>query len=74
MVCKLISIFVEFDVKDLIIGEESWVIIGLFIKVNIFKIFYLRGFFLEMDREVVKVFINVDRGFICYIKEIVLRV
>lgn len=63
MVRKLISIPVEFDVKDPITGEESWAITGLFTKANIPKTPYSRGFSLEMDREVAKVFINVDRGF-----------
>lgn len=73
MVRKLISIPVEFDVKDPITGEESWSITGLFTKANIPKTPYSRGFSLEMDREVAKVFINVDRGFTRYIKEIALR-
>lgn len=73
MVRKLISIPVEFDVKDPITGEESWAITGLFTKANIPKTPYSRGFSLEMDREVAKVFINVDRGFTRYIKEIALR-
>lgn len=73
MVRKLISIPVEFDVKDPITGEESWAITGLFTKANIPKAPYSRGFSLEMDREVAKVFINVDRGFTRYIKEIALR-
>ena len=56
-----------------ITGEESWAITGLFTKANIPKTPYSRGFSLEMDREVAKVFINVDRGFTRYIKEIALR-
>ena len=73
MVRKLISIPVELDVKDPITGEDSWSITGLFTKANIPKTPYSRGFSLEMDREVAKVFINVDRGFTRYIKEIALR-
>lgn len=73
MVRKLISIPVEFDVKDPVTGEESWAITGLFTKANIPKTAYSRGFSLEMDREVAKVFINVDKGFTRYIKEIALR-
>ena len=60
MVRKLISIPVELDVKDPITGEDSWSITGLFTKANIPKTPYSRGFSLEMDREVAKVFINVD--------------
>lgn len=70
LVRKLISIPVEFDVKDPATGEESWQITGLFTKANIPKTPYSRGFSLEMDREVAKVFINVDKGFTRYIKEI----
>ena len=51
----------------------SYTHLGLFTKANIPRTPYSRGFSLEMDREVAKVFINVDRGFTRYIKEIALR-
>lgn len=70
MIKKLISIPVEFDTKDPITGEETWVITGLFTKANIPKTPYSRSFSIEMDKEVAKVFVNVDKGFTRYIKEI----
>ena len=70
LVRKMISIPVEFDVKDPVTNEESWQVTGLFTKAYIPKTPYSRCFFLEIDKEVAKVFINVDKGFTRYIKEI----
>ncbi|ADY38212.1 initiator RepB protein (plasmid) [Phocaeicola salanitronis DSM 18170] len=70
MLRKLVSIPVEFDAKDPITGEECWQISGLFTKVNIPKTPYARSFSIKMDKLVATAFINVDKGFTRYIKEI----
>lgn len=67
---KLITIPVEFDVKDPNTGEDGLIITGLFSKTYIPKTPYARHFTLEMDKNVAAVFLNVDKGFTRYIKEI----
>lgn len=67
---KLISIPVEFDVKDPETGEDGWLLTGLFTKAYIPKTPYARCFTLEMNKEVAGAFLNVDKGFTRYIKEI----
>lgn len=70
LVKKLISIPVEFDVKDPETGEDGWAVTGLFTKAYIPKTPYARHFSLEMDKDVAAVFVNVNKGFTRYIKEI----
>lgn len=66
---QLATIPVELDTKDPITGADSWAVMGLF-KAYIPKVSHNKTFTLEMDKEVAKNFVNVDRGFTKFIKEI----
>lgn len=66
---QLATIPVEFDTKDPITGADSWAVAGLF-KAYIPKGTHNKTFTLEMDKEIAKNFVNVDRGFTKFIKEI----
>lgn len=66
---QLATIPVEFDTKDPATGADSWAVSGLF-KAYIPKTNYNKTFTIEMDKEVAQNFVNVDRGFTKFIKEI----
>lgn len=67
---SLITLPVEFDVTDPETGEPCWLVTGLFLRAHGQNNKYARSFTLEMDREVAKMFVRVDKGFTRYIKEI----
>lgn len=66
---QLATIPVEFDTKDPMTGADSWAVAGLF-KAYIPKGSHNKTFTLEIDKEVAKNFVNVDKGFTKFIKEI----
>lgn len=65
---QLVTIPVELDAVHPVTGEECWKIQGLL------KAYFpkkgSRHFEIEMDKDVAKIFVNVDRGFTKFIKEI----
>ncbi|BAD51374.1 replication initiation protein [Bacteroides fragilis] len=66
---ELSVIPVELDTIDPITGADSWAVTGL-LKAYIPKTKYTKQFTLEIEQEILKAFINVDKGFTRYIKEI----
>lgn len=66
---QLATIPVELDTKDPISGAESWYVAGLF-KAYIPKEKHKRSITIEMDLNVAKALVNVEKGFTKYIKEI----
>ncbi len=66
---KLASIQVELDTKDPISGADSWSVTGLF-KPYIPKVKHSKTFTIEMEENVLKTFLNIDKGFTKFIKEI----
>lgn len=66
---QLATIPVELDTKDPITGADVWYISGLF-RAYIPKEKHRRTVTIEMDLEVAKALVNVEKGFTKYIKEI----
>lgn len=66
---QLATIPVEFDAEDPITKADSWVVAGLF-KAYIPKATHQKQFTIEMEKDVAKAFVNVDKGFTRFIKEI----
>lgn len=66
---QLATIPVELDTKDPISGAESWYVSGLF-KAYIPKEKHRRTITIEIDLNVAKALVNVEKGFTKYIKEI----
>jgi plasmid replication initiation protein len=66
---QLATIPVELDTKDPITGAESWSVAGLF-KAYIPKEKHRRTITVELDENVAKALVNVEKGFTKYIKEI----
>lgn len=65
---QLSSIPVEVDAIDPISGADSWLLTGL-MKAYVPKS-HSRFFTVELDKEVARIFVNVDKGFTRFIKEI----
>lgn len=71
VVRKMVSTPVEFPTINPETGEAQWTITGLITKANIpRKADYSRTFTVKIDQDVARVFVNMDRGFTRYIKEI----
>jgi hypothetical protein len=66
---QLATIPVELDTKDPMTGAESWYISGLF-RAYIPKEKHRRSITIEMDLDIAKALVNVEKGFTKYIKEI----
>jgi len=66
---QLVTIPVELDAIDPDSGEECWKLQGLLIA-HIPKRKGSRSFSIEMDREVAKIFVRVDKGWTKFIKEV----
>jgi hypothetical protein len=66
---QLATIPVELDTNDPITGAESWYVSGLF-KAYIPKEKHRRSITIELDENVAKALVNVEKGFTKYIKEI----
>lgn len=66
---QLATIPVELDTIDPVTGADSWSVTGLF-KAYIPKTAYNKQFTIEMDKNIAKAFVNVDKGFTRFIKEI----
>lgn len=66
---ELSVIPVELDTVDPITGADSWAVTGL-LKAYIPKTKYTKQFTIELEQDILKAFVNVDKGFTRYIKEI----
>ncbi len=66
---KLASIPVEIDAKDPVTGADSWAVSGLF-KAYIPKETHRRHISIEMEKNVARMLVNVEKGFTKYIKEV----
>lgn len=66
---ELSTIPVELDTKDPVTGADSWAVSGL-LKAYIPKTKWSKQFTIEVEEDILKEFINVDKGFTRYIKEI----
>lgn len=66
---QLATIPVELDAKDPITGADAWVVKGL-LQAYIPKGTYQRNITIEIDKDIAKLLVNVDKGFTKYMKEI----
>lgn len=70
MLRSLVNLPVELETVNPETNEELWTVQGLIAKAHISKATYRRYCTVEIDRDVAKAFVNVDKGFTRYIKEI----
>ena len=72
MLKELATIAVELDSKDPISGEDCWTVKGLmtpYVRENS----YSKFFTVDVDRDIVKVFLEINCGFTKYMKQIAFR-
>ena len=72
MLKELATIAVELDSKDPISGDDCWTIKGLmtpYVRENA----YSKFFTIDIDRDIVKMFLEINHGFTKYMKQIAFR-